>query len=43
MIFVLIIICRNQWIEVGKTEVINDSLNPKFIKNFNVEYHFEER
>lgn len=29
--------------EVGKTEVIKDSLNPKFIKNFQVEYRFEER
>ena len=28
---------------MGKTEVIRDSLNPKFIRNFTVEYHFEER
>lgn len=29
--------------EIGRTEVVMDSLNPKFIKNFQVEYHFEER
>ncbi len=29
--------------EVGNTEVIKDSLNPKFIKNFQLEYRFEER
>jgi Ca2+-dependent lipid-binding protein len=28
---------------VGKTEIIKDSLNPKFIKNFQIEYRFEER
>lgn len=34
---------RNTWYEVGRTEIIKDSLNPEFIKNFQVEYRFEER
>lgn len=25
---------RNRWVERGRTEVIHDCLNPKFIKNF---------
>ncbi|CDW74967.1 copine viii [Stylonychia lemnae] len=33
----------NVWHEIGRTEVIMDNLNPKFIKQFTVEYHFEER
>lgn len=28
---------------MGKTEVIMDNLDPKFIRAFVVEYHFEER
>lgn len=31
------------WFEIGRTEVIMDNLNPKFIKSFSVEYHFEEK
>ena len=33
----------NMWKEVGKTEVIMDNLNPKWVKNFEVAYHFEKR
>ena len=32
-----------QWREIGKTEVIMDNLNPKWVKNFEVPYHFEKR
>ena len=31
------------WREIGKTEVIMDSLSPKWVKNFEVPYHFEKR
>ena len=34
---------RNIWVDLGRTEVIMDNLNPKFIKSFSVEYKFEER
>jgi hypothetical protein len=34
---------ESRWIEVGRTEVVRDSLSPEFIKNFQVEYKFEER
>jgi hypothetical protein len=30
------------WHEIGRTEVIMDNLNPKFVTSFTVEYHFEE-
>jgi hypothetical protein len=33
----------NFCVEVGRTEVIMDNLNPKFIKNFVLDYYFEER
>eukprot|EP00347_Sterkiella_histriomuscorum_P017569 403348833 len=33
----------NIWNEIGRTEVVMDNLNPKFIKSFSVEYKFEER
>lgn len=33
----------DMWNELGRTEVIMDNLNPKFIKSFSVEYKFEER
>lgn len=33
----------NLWKELGKTEVIMDNLNPKWVKNFEVPYHFEKR
>ena len=35
--------CRSKWVEIGKSEVVKDSLNPRFIKGFQVEYRFEER
>lgn len=31
------------WRELGKTEVIMDSLSPQWVKNFEVAYHFEKR
>lgn len=34
---------QNRWEECGRTEVIQGSLNPQFIKAFQVEYKFEER
>jgi hypothetical protein len=34
---------RNHWQEVGRTEVIMDNLDPKFVKSFQVEYKFEEK
>mmetsp|Transcript_5817 Transcript_5817/g.8144 ORF Transcript_5817/g.8144 Transcript_5817/m.8144 type:complete len:557 (-) Transcript_5817:49-1719(-) len=30
------------WIEAGKTEMINDNLNPKFAQSVVVDYYFEE-
>lgn len=33
----------NLWIRLGKTEVIMDNLNPKWVKSFDVQYHFEKR
>jgi hypothetical protein len=30
------------WIEVGRTEMMKDSLNPEWIKKFEVDYSFEE-
>jgi len=33
----------NVWREVGKTEVVMDNLDPKWVKNFEVPYHFEKR
>ena len=40
---ILLINFRNVWSELGRTEVIMDSLSPKFVKSFQVEYKFEER
>jgi len=31
-----------KWVELGKTEVVRDSANPDFVKQFVVDYHFEE-
>ena len=28
--------------EIGRSEVVHDSLNPKFVKAFEVDYFFEE-
>ena len=33
----------SQWREVGKTELVENSLNPAWEKKFVVEYRFEER
>lgn len=33
----------NVWMRLGKTEVIMDSLEPKWVKSFDVQYHFEKR
>ncbi|KAL6048086.1 Copine IVb [Balamuthia mandrillaris] len=32
----------NKWTEFGRTEMIKDTLNPKFVKSFVMEYHFEK-
>ena len=32
---------QGQWREVGRTETIMDTLNPKFAKSFQVQYFFE--
>lgn len=34
---------HNEWIKIGQTEVIWDNLNPDFIKNFVLDYYFEEQ
>ena len=31
------------WRKVGQTEVIMDNLDPKWVKCFEVQYHFERR
>ncbi|KAJ6253473.1 copine [Anaeramoeba flamelloides] len=33
---------QNRWIEYDRTEVKWNDLNPRFVKNFVMEYHFEE-
>ena len=33
----------NQWQKIGMTEVIMDSLEPVWVKSFDVQYHFEKR
>lgn len=33
----------NQWVEVGRTEIIRDNLSPSWHKKFVVGYSFEER
>ena len=33
----------NQWMKLGQTEVIMDTMNPKWVKSFEVQYHFEKR
>ena len=34
---------QGQWYEIGRTEMIKDSLNPSWEKRFIVDYSFEER
>ena len=31
------------WNKIGQTEVIMDNLNPKWVKSYDVQYHFEKR
>ncbi|KAM4801795.1 copine-7 isoform X2 [Urocitellus parryii] len=33
---------QNQWVQVGRTEVVRSSLHPVFSKVFTVDYYFEE-
>ncbi|XP_064607159.1 copine-8-like isoform X2 [Liolophura sinensis] len=33
---------NNQYFEYGRTEMIKDTLNPDFVKKFNINYFFEE-
>ena len=32
-----------KWVEMDRTEIIKDDLNPSFVKSFIVNYHFEEQ
>ena len=34
---------KHGYIELGRTEIVKDDLNPNFIKGFQIEYKFEER
>jgi copine 5/8/9 len=34
---------RNEWREFGRTEIVDNSLNPDFVKKFVISYFFEER
>ena len=34
---------NQKWQLVGKTEVIHDTLNPKFVKKIMVDFHFERQ
>ena len=34
---------NEQWSEVGRTEMLKNTLNPSWKTKFNVDYHFEER
>lgn len=31
----------DSWEELGRTEMIKDNLNPKFVRSFTLDYHFE--
>ena len=33
----------NEWVEIKRTEVIEDNLNPVFVKSIITKYFFEER
>lgn len=41
--YVLLIIISDKWINIGRTEIIPESLNPKFVKTFIVNYVFEKK
>ena len=32
----------DRWVEFGRTEMVKDSLNPRFVRSFKVEFRFEE-
>jgi hypothetical protein len=34
---------RDPWQEVGRTEMITDNLNPRFVKSIIVDYRFESK
>jgi len=34
---------NEQWVEVGRTEMLTNTLNPSWKTKFNVDYHFEQR
>ncbi|CAB1313446.1 unnamed protein product, partial [Coregonus sp. 'balchen'] len=36
-------IANREWREFGRTEVINNTLNPDFVRKFILDYFFEER
>jgi hypothetical protein len=33
----------NEWHKIGNTEVIHDCLDPKWVRSFDVQYHFEKK
>ena len=33
---------EGRWQKIGNTEVIHDSLNPVWVKSFDLQYHFEQ-
>lgn len=41
--YVLLILFSEKWINIGRTEIIPESLNPKFVKTFIVNYVFEKK
>lgn len=43
LINIVLSIYRNMWNKLGQTEVIMDTMNPKWVKSFDVQYHFEKR
>ncbi|MEQ2289065.1 Copine-8, partial [Ameca splendens] len=36
-------IANREWREFGRTEVIDNTLNPDFVRKFILDYFFEER
>ena len=40
---VLYIKSGNKWMKIGQTEVVKDTMDPKWVKSFEVQYHFEKR
>lgn len=41
--YILLILNSDKWINIGRTEIIPESLNPKFVKTFIVNYVFEKK